>query len=220
VTSTALRDLAADPTTLGDWAGVVADLAHQLAHDIPDQSRYDADADRRAPSAGLRRYLEIRDRSCAMIGCRAPAHTADKDHTHDHAKGGATIGPNLGDACRHDHRLKGEGGWALQQPAPGVFRWTSRLGHTYDPRTRSRSPSTTIGKTPKSGTTSHPNPTLNQIRRPNPTSTRTSRPSEPGPPSPGSSERPAGSPPNAAWLHHDTSVSEGRSTTPKPTRPA
>jgi hypothetical protein len=38
------------------------------------------------------------------------------------------------DACRHDHRLKGEGGWALQQPAPGVFRWTSRLGHTYQRR--------------------------------------------------------------------------------------
>ncbi|MGQ0716912.1 MAG: DUF222 domain-containing protein [Pseudonocardiales bacterium] len=125
VTSTALRDLAAHPTTLGGWAGVVADLAHQLAHDIPNEGRHDADADadRRAPGAALRRYLEIRDRYCTMIGCRAPAHTADKDHTHDHAKGGATIGPNLGDACRHDHRLKGEGGWALQQPAPGVFRW-------------------------------------------------------------------------------------------------
>jgi Domain of unknown function (DUF222) len=134
VTSTALRDLAADSTTLGNWAAVVADLVHQLAHDTPDQGRYDADADRRAPSAALRRYLEIRDRYCTMIGCRTPAHTADKDHTHDHAKGGATIGPNLGDACRHDHRLKGEGGWALQQPAPGVFRWTSRLGHVYHRR--------------------------------------------------------------------------------------
>jgi hypothetical protein len=81
---------------------------------IPDEGQYDADADRRTPSAALRRYLEIRDRYCTMIGCRTPAHTADKDHTHDHAKGGATIGLNLGDACRHDHRLKGEGGWALQ----------------------------------------------------------------------------------------------------------
>jgi Domain of unknown function (DUF222) len=96
VTPSALGDLATDPTTLGDWAGVVADLAHQLAHDIPDEGRYDADADRRAPSAALRRYLEIRDRYCTMIGCRAPAHTADKDHTVDHATGGATIGPNLG----------------------------------------------------------------------------------------------------------------------------
>ncbi len=38
------------------------------------------------------------------------------------------------DACRHDHRLKGEGGWALHQPEPGVFCWTSRLGHTYQRR--------------------------------------------------------------------------------------
>ena len=44
----------------------------------------------------LRRYLEIRDRSCIMIGCRAPARSADKDHTLDHAKGGPSTGPNLG----------------------------------------------------------------------------------------------------------------------------
>jgi hypothetical protein len=75
------------------------------------------------PGAALRRYLEIRDRYCVMIGCRAPAHTADKDHTLDHIKGGPTLGPNLGDACRHDHRLKSEGGWALHQPQPGVFTW-------------------------------------------------------------------------------------------------
>ncbi|MDQ4010123.1 MAG: hypothetical protein M3228_05360 [Actinomycetota bacterium] len=66
-----------------------------------------------------------------MIGCRAPAHTADKDHTVDYANGGPTVACNLGDACRHDHRLKGEGGWTLHQPQPGVFRWTSRLGHVY-----------------------------------------------------------------------------------------
>ncbi|MGH3779088.1 MAG: hypothetical protein ACRDRO_00285 [Pseudonocardiaceae bacterium] len=28
------------------------------------------------------------------------------------------------------HRLKHEGGWTLHQPQPGLFRWTSRLGHT------------------------------------------------------------------------------------------
>lgn len=66
-----------------------------------------------------------------MIGCRAPAHTADQDHTIDHAHGGPTLAPNLGAACRHDHRLKGEGGWTLHQPQSGVFCWTSRLRHTY-----------------------------------------------------------------------------------------
>jgi hypothetical protein len=86
------------------------------------------------PGAALRRYLEFRDRYCIMIGCQAPAHTADKDHTLDHARGGPTIGPNLRAACRHDHRLKGEGGWTLDQLQTGVFRWKSRLGHTYQHR--------------------------------------------------------------------------------------
>jgi hypothetical protein len=36
------------------------------------------------------------------------------------------------DACRHDHRLKHEGGWQLHQPEPGHFTWTSRLGHPYE----------------------------------------------------------------------------------------
>ena len=33
-----------------------------------------------------------------MIGCRAPAHTADADHTRDHGHGGPTTGGNLGAA--------------------------------------------------------------------------------------------------------------------------
>lgn len=129
VPAAALHTLAAQPGTLGGWAPVVADLAGQLAQDLPN--RGGADPARRAPGAVLRRYLEIRDRFCIMVGCRAPAHGTDADHTRDHACGGPTTGPNLGAACRHDHRLKGEGGWRLHQPEPGVFRWISRWGHTY-----------------------------------------------------------------------------------------
>ncbi|HKS53002.1 MAG TPA: HNH endonuclease signature motif containing protein [Pseudonocardiaceae bacterium] len=134
VPATVLHTLKAEPGTLGGWAPVVADLARQLAHDLPNQGR--DDPTRRAPGAVLRRYLEIRDRFCVMVGCRAPAHATDADHTCDHAFGGPTTGPNLGSACRHDHQLK-EGGWRLHQPEPGVFRWTSRLGHTYHRRPRS-----------------------------------------------------------------------------------
>jgi hypothetical protein len=134
VPAEALGALAADPTTLGGWVDVVADLTSHLGHVNSSEGGYYADAGRRVPGAALRRYLEIRDRSCTMIGCRVPARSADKDHTLDHAKGGPTTGPNLGDACRHDHRLKGEGGWTLHQPQHGVFCWTSRLGHTYQRR--------------------------------------------------------------------------------------
>jgi hypothetical protein len=152
VPAATLRALAADPTTPADWADVVADLVRQLDHDTGSGNPFTADADRRTPGAVLRRYLEIRDRYCIMIGCRAPAHTADKDHTVDHTHGGPTLAPNLGDTCRHDHHLKHKGGWKLHQPHAGHFRWTSRLGHTYqhhppaiieplpDPMPRGRAP--------------------------------------------------------------------------------
>jgi hypothetical protein len=122
IPATTLRDLADDPDALGSWGPVITRLAYQhtTAHRPPigDPTRY-------TPGAALRRYVQIRDRYCIMIGCRAPAHSADTDHTLDHARSGATVEPNLGHACRHDHRLKHEGGWQLQQPEPGVFRWAT-----------------------------------------------------------------------------------------------
>jgi hypothetical protein len=120
VPATTLRALSEHPAKLGAWTNVVTDLARQLGQDRTDRDR---DAHRRNPSVALRRYLEIRDRSCTMIGCRAPARTTDKDHTHGH--GGPTTDNNLGNACRHDHRLKHEGGWRLRQPETGHFVWRS-----------------------------------------------------------------------------------------------
>ncbi len=134
VPAATLHGLNEQLTGLGDWTDVVADLARQLERDTAGEDRYADDAHRRTPGAALRRHLEIRDRYCIMIGCRAPARTADKDHTRDHDHGGPTTGDNLGDTCRHDHRLKHEGGWQLHQPQAGHFRWTSRLGHSYHRR--------------------------------------------------------------------------------------
>jgi hypothetical protein len=116
------------------WAGVVAELSGHLADAEPaaeSAAEADADADRRLPGAALRRYLRIRDRHCVGPGCRAPARSADIDHTHEHALGGSTVEANLAHACRHDHRIKHDGGWRLHQPKPGRFVWESRLGHTY-----------------------------------------------------------------------------------------
>lgn len=129
IPATTLLDLASsDPHALGGWEPVVTDLAHQHTS---AQRPLAADLTRRFPKTALRRHLEIRDRSCVMIGCRAPARGTDTDHTHDHARGGATTDSNLGHLCRHDHRLKHDGGWTLHQPHPGVFRWRSPLGHIY-----------------------------------------------------------------------------------------
>ena len=134
VPTTTLRDLPTDQARLAGWAPVVADLARQLDHHATRPDPYVADADRRVPGVALRRWVETRDQFCTFVGCRAPARAADKDHTRDHAHGGLTTGANLGPACRHDHRLKHEGGWRLDQLQPGVFRWTSRLGHHYERR--------------------------------------------------------------------------------------
>jgi hypothetical protein len=63
--------------------------------------------------------------------CRASSLAADIDHTIAVTVGGATAGANLGPLCRHDHRLKHETGWHLEQTAPGAFTWTSPTGNTY-----------------------------------------------------------------------------------------
>lgn len=127
----AVLDLLADEQ-LGEWTGVVADLRHhatdQASHGA---ARFADDAGRRLPGAVLRRYVKIRDRCCRFPTCRAPAHSTDTDHSVDHAHGGATVDVNLGECCRHDHRLKHEGGWRLTQPEPGHFVWISRLGRVY-----------------------------------------------------------------------------------------
>jgi hypothetical protein len=128
IPAAALGELLSNPDALGGWKPVITDLAQQYAR---GQQPLDGDPTRRSPGAVLRRHVQIRDRYCIMIGCRSPARDADADHTNDHARGGVTTERNLGHACRHDHRVKHDGGWRLDQPKPGKFRWTSRLGHTY-----------------------------------------------------------------------------------------
>jgi hypothetical protein len=75
VSAATLRALREHVTGVGAWAEVAADLLRQLERGTAGDEYYAGETHRRAPGAGLRRYLEIRDRSCTMIGCRAPART-------------------------------------------------------------------------------------------------------------------------------------------------
>ncbi|WP_197040377.1 HNH endonuclease signature motif containing protein [Pseudonocardia halophobica] len=112
-----------------DWRPVLSAIRRAL--DRPESTPGNSgDARRRFPRAGLRRHVQLRDQTCTFVGCRAPAERTDLDHTVDHARGGRTTDDDLGPACRHDHGLK-QAGWTLDQPEPGVFRWTSPLGRTY-----------------------------------------------------------------------------------------
>lgn len=86
----------------------------------------------RVPRAALRRHTQIRDRSCIGVGCRHRPARCDQDHTVEYRHGGPTVAADLGPLCRHDHTLKGQAGWTLEQPTPGTFVWTSPLGGRYE----------------------------------------------------------------------------------------
>ena len=79
----------------------------------------------------LRTFLEARDQDCGYPTCRRAAASCDMDHTTPYHLGGLTCECNLGPYCRRHHRLKGTGAWRLEQPRPGVFRWTTPAGLTY-----------------------------------------------------------------------------------------
>ena len=64
----------------------------------------DAHPDARFPGAGLRRHIQMRDRTCIAPGCRRPARTVEQDHTREHAHGGPTVRANLDPLCRRHHR--------------------------------------------------------------------------------------------------------------------
>ncbi|GAA5148619.1 hypothetical protein GCM10023321_11160 [Pseudonocardia eucalypti] len=133
IPATVLARLATDPPPT--WAGVISDIAtqYQHTHTTPDADS-EGQAGRRLPGHALRRYVQIRDRTCTAPGCRRPATQSEQDHTHDHQHGGPTTHTNLGPGCKHDHRLKHEGGWTVTQPQPGRFIWTSPLGRRYHTR--------------------------------------------------------------------------------------
>ena len=118
--------------TVARWAGVLADIAGQYG--ARDRRDLDAHPDDRLPRTALRRHTQIRDRTCVGVGCRRRPARCDQDHTIEYQHGGPTIAADLAPLCRHDHLLKGQGGWTLQQRSPGTFVWTSPLGGRYEVR--------------------------------------------------------------------------------------
>ena len=119
------------------WADLVADLAGQFARRDEILAGLDSRPRSRFAHAALARHIQVRDRTCAHIGCLRPARACDLDHTRDHARGGATTRAGIGPGCRRHHRDKHVRHWRLEQPEPGLFVWTSPLGRTY--RTRGES---------------------------------------------------------------------------------
>ena len=88
------------------------------------------------PSRKLQHLVRARSGTCTAPGCQAEAVHADLDHTTPYPEG-STDECNLGPKCRTHHRAKQTPGWNVEQPEPGVFRWTLPSGrrHTTRPST-------------------------------------------------------------------------------------
>jgi hypothetical protein len=86
--------------------------------------------DRYTPSRKLKHLLRARTETCDAPGCNAQAVYCDQDHTTPWPDG-PTDQCNLGPKCRRHHRCKQAPGWLVEQPEPGVIRWTLPSGRVY-----------------------------------------------------------------------------------------
>jgi len=83
------------------------------------------------PGIKLRHLAQIRHATCVSPVCRRPATQCDFEHNIPYESGGRTCLCNAGPKCRHDHRLKQQPRWHVDQLPDGTFRWTTPSGRDY-----------------------------------------------------------------------------------------
>jgi hypothetical protein len=83
------------------------------------------------PGVKLRHLSQVRHATCTSPICRRPAAQCDFEHNTPYEAGGRTCLCNGGPKCRHDHRLKQDPRWKVDQLPDGTFRWTTPAGRTY-----------------------------------------------------------------------------------------
>jgi hypothetical protein len=83
------------------------------------------------PGVKLRHLAQIRHATCTSPVCRRPASQCDFEHNVPYEAGGRTCLCNGGPKCRHDHRLKQNPQWKVDQLPDGTFRWTTPSGRDY-----------------------------------------------------------------------------------------
>ncbi len=138
---TTLAQLSENPGQLAGYGPVIADIARQVTTQQSDSEwRYTIlneegqvisnGTTRRRPNTQLKRQVEAENPTCVFPGCRNPAAECDIDHNQQWSEGGPTEVDNLAPLCRHDHVIRHHG-WKIQQVRPGIYQWTSPLGHTY-----------------------------------------------------------------------------------------
>src|SRR5215475_1230139 len=77
------------------------------------------------PGVRLRHLTQVRYATCTGPWCRRPAGRCDFEHNVPYETGGRTCLCNADPKCRHDHRLKQQPGWTVDQLPDGNFRWTT-----------------------------------------------------------------------------------------------
>jgi hypothetical protein len=83
------------------------------------------------PGVKLRHLTQIRHATCTGPMCGRPSARADFEHNTPYEKGGRTCLCNTGPKCRHDHQLKQDPRWKVEQHPDGTFTWTTPAGRTY-----------------------------------------------------------------------------------------
>jgi hypothetical protein len=85
------------------------------------------------PPKALRRWLQIRDRTCRHPGCGRRATTCELDHSIEHAThNGPTAFDNLANLCTGHHTIKTATGWTYRHlDRFGTLQWTTPLGQTH-----------------------------------------------------------------------------------------
>jgi hypothetical protein len=83
------------------------------------------------PGVKLRHLSQIRHALCTGPMCRLPSIRADFEHNIPYEAGGRSCLCNAGPKCRHEHRLKQDPRWTVEQPTPATFRWTTPSGRKY-----------------------------------------------------------------------------------------
>jgi hypothetical protein len=83
------------------------------------------------PGIQLRHLSQVRHATCTSPVCPRPASQADFEHNTPYEAGGRTCLCNTGPKCRHDHRLKQNPRWKVDQLPDGTFTWTTPAGRSY-----------------------------------------------------------------------------------------
>jgi hypothetical protein len=123
------------PGGLGTWRLRTPGPGPDLIVELHPLSTQDCDhrfaAPGHNPGARLRHLAQIRHATCASPVCRRPASQCDFEHNVPYEAGGRTCLCNGGPKCRHDHRLKQQPRWNVEQLPDGTFRWTTPSGRDY-----------------------------------------------------------------------------------------